>query len=147
MMFGMRRLVALALGIGFVGSASLVFAQNKPADAKDAKPAVTAPAAPVKPAVTEPAKAAAPAAVTTPAGEAKDAAAQAVKDEKDIESKLLKLTTPEDAFVKALRTRNALIRFVAQEEAKAKQTTDENALKEIQKNIEIGGHLWHRSAA
>ena len=53
----------------------------------------------------------------------------------DLENKLLKLTTLEDAFLKAYRTRNLLARYIAQETAKLKEAKDDDAKKELRKNI------------
>jgi len=58
-------------------------------------------------------------------------------DEKDIQNKLLKLTTLEDAFKKALRNNQLLQRFIVQEDAKLKETEDEDAKQAIRKNIGV----------
>lgn len=65
-----------------------------------------------------------------------DEAAQEVA-EKDIQNKLLKLTTLEEAFKKALRNNQLLQRYIIQENAKLKQTEDEEAKQEIRKNIGV----------
>ena len=63
------------------------------------------------------------------------AKADKAANDADIENKLLKLTTLEDAFIKAWRTRNLLIRYIAQETAKLKDATDDATKKELRKNI------------
>jgi len=55
-----------------------------------------------------------------------------------LESELLKLHTLEEAFLKAIRQRNLLHRFVLQEEQKLQaltETADEAAISEIRRNI------------
>lgn len=80
------------------------------------------PVAPAKPAVA--------------ADTAKVAAPEAPKDPKDVQDKLLKLTTLEQAFVRADKDRKILAQFVVQEQAKlAKATTDADKEK-IKKDIE-----------
>ncbi|MBT3381426.1 MAG: hypothetical protein HN742_38170 [Lentisphaerae bacterium] len=66
--------------------------------------------------------------------DAADAAAEEV-DEKDIQNKLLKLTTLEDAFKKALRNNQLLQRYIVQENAKVEATEDEEAKQAARKNI------------
>jgi len=56
--------------------------------------------------------------------------------EKEVESKLLKLTTLEDAFLKAVRTRNALQRYVVQERNALPGLEEEEAKKAAQERIE-----------
>ena len=72
----------------------------------------------------EPAVPAAAEAVATEAG-AEDAA---------IEDKLLKMTTLEDAFLKAARTRNLLQRYIIQERGKIEDASEETKA-ELKKNI------------
>ncbi|MCK5802191.1 MAG: hypothetical protein KAI66_05135 [Lentisphaeria bacterium] len=74
----------------------------------------------------------------------KPAAKEAVKanpkeaveaDPKDIPNKLLKLTTLEDAFKRALKKRNLLRRFVVIETRKIEEATTEDVKTEARKNI------------
>jgi len=108
-----RKLLTAVLGVVLLGMhVSVLFAQDDAkAKAKADKPAVEAKAAEVT---------------------ADDAAV----DPKDIESKLLKLTTMEDAFLKSLRTVRLLRRFIVQENQKLQNTTDEAAKKQLTDSIQ-----------
>lgn len=56
-------------------------------------------------------------------------------DPKDIQNKLLKLTTLESAFKRALQKRNLLRRFIAVENGKLEEATTDDAKAEARKNI------------
>lgn len=64
-----------------------------------------------------------------------DATTQPEEDPKDIQNKLLGLTTLENAFFKALRTQTLLRRFIIQENGKLEKTEDEAEKEEIRKQI------------
>lgn len=68
----------------------------------------------------------------------KDLEKNVKKEEKDIENKLLKLQTLEEAFLKALKKRTLLARFIRQERAKLKQTDEKEKKQEISQNIAKG---------
>ncbi|OGV70018.1 MAG: hypothetical protein A3K19_28675 [Lentisphaerae bacterium RIFOXYB12_FULL_65_16] len=57
---------------------------------------------------------------------------------KEVEDKLLKLTSLEDAFAKAMRNRELLRRFIVQENAKLTEAANEEGKAEIQKNLDEG---------
>ena len=104
----LRKMMAVALGLGVLGVPSHVFAKKaKKADAP--KVAVKK----IDKKVVDAEK----------------------KVEKDIENKLLKLTSLEDAFLKATRNRNLLARYIVQENAKLKEATDDATKQSIRKNI------------
>ena len=68
-------------------------------------------------------------------GAGAETAAAEDADPKDIESKLLPLMTLEDAFLKAVRERNRLQRYILQESRKLEAATDDESKAEIRKNI------------
>jgi DNA-binding transcriptional regulator GbsR (MarR family) len=69
------------------------------------------------------------------AGETAAVAAEGDAADAELENKLLKLTTLEQAFLKAVRTRNLLQRYIVQENDKLKEAEDEETKKELRKNI------------
>jgi hypothetical protein len=103
----LRKALAVALGLGLLGwAAPWAAAQNKDAKAAEKQ-------------------------VQLVDDKATDAATT-----KEIEDKLLKLTSLEDAFTKALRNRELLRRFIVQETAKLDEAANEEGKKEIQAHID-----------